>query len=178
MHRRKLLLLPPALALAGAPGPAATQSLLERLTGTAISTSAFVQVATISDTFEIEASRVLLARSQHPQIRAYAERMIEHHTMMANEMLALPDATSRMPATLDDRHATMLTTLRRQEEVAWLERHYVEQQVEAHTEALAAYEAYAANGDVPALRAFAQKHVGTIRAHLEMARALQMPQRT
>jgi putative membrane protein len=71
----------------------------------------------------------------------------------------------------------MLTTLRRQEEVAWLERHYVEQRIEGHTETLAAYQAYAANGDVPALRAFAQKHVGMIRDHLEMARALQAPAR-
>jgi putative membrane protein len=176
MHRRTLFLLPLALALA-ATSPARAQTLLERLAGTSISTSTFVQIAAISDNFEIESARLLLARSQHPQIRAYAMRMIEEHSMMSSEMLALPEATARMPATLDDRHAAMLTTLRRQEEVAWLERHYVEQQIEGHTETLAAYQAYAANGDVPALRAFAQKHVGMIRDHLEMARALQAPAR-
>lgn len=177
LHRRRLLALPLAAALAaGLAANASAQGLLERLAGTSLGATSFVQVAAISNNFEIESSRLLLARSQHPQIRAFAERMIEHHTMLAAELSALPEATTRMPAALDERHAAMLATLRRQEEVEWLNRHFVDQQVEAHQETLAAYEAFAANGDVPALRAFAERHVGTIRQHLEMARALQAPQ--
>jgi putative membrane protein len=98
MHRRTLFLLPLALALA-ATSPARAQTLLERLAGSSISTSTFVQIAAISDNFEIESARLLLARSQHPKIRAYAMRMIEEHSMMSSEMLALPEATARMPAT-------------------------------------------------------------------------------
>jgi putative membrane protein len=175
--RRRLLTLPLAATLAtGLAATATAQGLLERLAGTSLGATGFVQVATISNNFEIESSRLLLARSQHPQIREFAQRMIEHHTMLAAELAALPEATTRMPAALDERHGAMLATLRRQEEVDLLNRHFIEQQVEAHTETLAAYEAFAANGDVPALRAFAERHVGTIRQHLEMARALQAPQ--
>lgn len=177
LPRRALLTLPLAAGFAAGLATGATaQGLLERLAGTSLGATGFVQVAAISNNFEIESSRLLLARSQHPQIRAFAERLIEHHTMLAAELAALPEATTRMPAALDERHGAMLATLRRQEEVDMLNRHFIEQQIEAHTETLAAYEAFAANGDVPALRAFAERHVGTIRQHLAMARALQAPQ--
>jgi putative membrane protein len=174
MHRRALLTATLATPLAVlAARPAFAQTLLERLAGTSLGANGFVQIAAISDNFEIESSRLLLARSQHPQIRAFAERMIEHHGMLSNEMRALPEASTRMPAALDERHTNMLLTLRRQEEVDLLNRYYVEQQIEGHTETLAAYEAYASNGDVPALKAFAERHTPMIREHLQAARALQ-----
>ncbi len=171
MHRRSVL----AASFAAAASPAFAQGLLERLAGTSTGATAFVEFAAVSDNFEIEASRILLARSQHPQIRDFAERMIAHHTMMSAELRALPEATTRMPSTMDERHSRMLVLLRQQEEVDMLNRFYVQQQVEAHEEALAVYDAYAQGGDVPALQSFAQRHVGAIRQHLEMARALQAP---
>ena len=171
MRRRTLFA---TAALLGAPAlPATEQGLLERLAGTGLGANAFVQMAAISDNFEIESSRILLARSTHPQIREFAQRMIEHHTAISAEMRTLPEATTRMPAALDDRHTNMLITLRQQEDVDLLNRYYVQYQVEGHQEALTAYETYASGGDVPALKAFAQKHLPTIRSHLEQARALQ-----
>ena len=171
MRRRALLTASFLLAAS----PVLAQGLLERLAGTSTGANAFVQVAATSDNFEIESSRILLARSQHPQIREFAQRMIEHHTMLSAGMRALPEATTRMPAALDERHSRMLTVLRQQEDLDLLNRTYVQQQIEGHEEALAAYEAYARGGDVPVLQAFAQRHVDTIRRHLEMARALQAP---
>jgi putative membrane protein len=175
MRRRALLSLLPLAALAASPAlrPAAAQTTLERLGVTALSTDSFVQIVTINGNYEIESSRLLLARSQQSLIRAFAERMIEHHAMMASELRALPEAATRPPAGLDERHAAWLQTLRRQEEVDFLNRHYVEQQIEAHQQALAAFEAYATDGEAPALRAFARAHAPTIHRHLEMARALQ-----
>jgi putative membrane protein len=172
--RRRALLATACLVTAAA--PASAQGLLERLAGTGVGANAFVQVAAISDNFEIESSRILLARSTHPQIREFAQRMIEHHTMISTEMRSLPEATTRLPANLDERHSNMLIRLRQQEDVDMLNRYYVQYQIEGHEEALAAYEAYANGGDVPALRAFAQRHLPMIRQHLEQARALQAPQ--
>lgn len=176
MRRRALAmtaLAAPLAALFATPAPA--QSLLDRFAGTGVGTNTFVQLAAISDNFEIESSRLVLARSTHPQIREYAQRMIEHHTLISTEMRALPEATTRMPASLDDRHTNMLLTLRQQEDVDLLNRYYVQQQIEGHTEAVTAYETYANSGDVPALKAFAQRHLPMIREHLTAARALQSP---
>jgi len=177
MRRRLLLALPVAALAFGLPAVAPAQTLLERLAGTSFGANSFVELASISDNFEIESSRILLARSQHPQIRQFAQTMIEHHTMSSQELLSLPEATTRTPARLDDRHATMLTALRSTENEDMLNRLYVQQQVQGHEETLAIMQAYAANGDVPALRAFAQKYQPVVARHLEQARALQAPRR-
>jgi putative membrane protein len=171
MRRRALLT---ALAATTAV-PATAQTLLERLAGTGFGASTFVELASISDNFEIESSRILLARSTHPNIREYAERMIEHHTMLSTELRSLPEASTRLPAQLDERHADMLAVLRQQQDVDMLNRYYVQQQIQGHEEAVAAYEMYAANGDVPALRSYAQRHAPLIAQHLAQARALQAP---
>lgn len=174
MRRRALLLT--ALALPALPALARAQGLANLFAGTGAGATAFVQMAAISDNFEIESSRIVLARSTHPQIREFAQRMIEHHTMLSTEMRALPEATTRMPANLDERHTNLLLVLRQQEDVDMLNRYYVQQQIEGHTETLAAYETYAQSGEVPALRSFAQRHLPMIREHLQQARALQAPQ--
>ena len=172
MNRRALLT---TALVAGFAAPASVQGILGSIAGTGAGATAFVQLATISDNFEIESSRIALARSTHPQIREFAQRMIEHHTMLSTELRSLPEATTRLPANLDERHTNMLLTLRQQEDLDLLNRYYVQQQIEGHEEAVTAYEAYARSGEVPALRAFAQKHAPMIRSHLDMARALQGP---
>jgi putative membrane protein len=171
MRRRALLT---ALA-ATAAAPASAQTLLERLAGTALDANAFVQVVTIGDNFEMQSSRILLERSTHPTIRDFAQRMIEHHTMLSAELRGMPEATSRQPAQSDERHADMLEVLRRQQDVDMLNRWYVEQQIQVHEEAVRAYGTYAADGDVPALRGFAQRHLPLVTQHLAQARALQAP---
>jgi putative membrane protein len=173
MRRRALLataLIAPAAAL-----PVQAQGLLERLAGTGTGATTFVQMASVTDNFEIESSRIILARSTHPQIREYAQRMIEHHTMTSTELRSIPDATTRLPPNLDERHTNMLLVLRQQEDIDMLHRYYVQQQVEGHVEAVTLYETYANGGEVPALKAFAQRHLPMIREHLAMARALQAP---
>jgi putative membrane protein len=177
MRRRALMTaLPLAAFAAGRLAPANAQGILGLIPGTGVGANEFVQLATISDNFEIQSSQIVLARSQHPQIREFAQRMVEQHTAMSKELQGMPEASTRQPAALDDRHSNMLTLLRQQEDVDLLNRYYVQQQVEAHEEALAGFEAYASGGEVPALKAFAQRYAPTIREHLQMARALQAPQ--
>jgi putative membrane protein len=172
MNRRALLTSAFAIGVAA---PASAQGILDSIAGTGAGATAFVQLATSSDNFEIESSRIALARSTHPQIREFAQRMIEHHTMLSAELRALPDATTRLPANLDERRTNQLLVLRQQENEDMFNRYYVQQQIEGHEEAVTAYDAYARSGEVPALRAFAQKHAPMIRQHLDMARALQAP---
>ena len=175
MRRRALLTTALAAGLAAhAAAPAAAQGLLERLAGTGVGASAFVQAAAIINNFEIDSSRIVLARSAHPQIRDFAQRMIDQHTAMSAELRANPEATTRLPTALDERHTNMLLVLHQQPDVDLLHRYFVQQQIEAHEEAITAFEAYANGGDVPSLRSFAQRHLPTLREHLQLARALQV----
>ena len=173
MINRRFALLAAAAALVAA--PASAQTLLERFAGTGAGATTFVQMVTISDNFEIESSRYLLSRSQHPQIRQFAQMMVEHHTMTSRELQAIPDAATRVPAQLDERRTGLLLALRNTDNEDLLNRTYVQQQVDSHEEAVMVFETYANGGEVPSLRTFAQRHLPLIRQHLEMARALQAP---
>ncbi len=167
--RRRAILVALGTSLAT---PAFAQSLLERLTGS-VGADTFVEMATISDNFEITSSNLLLERSQHPQIRAFAQQMVQAHTQSSADLKAIPEAATRLSTALDERHGDMLEVLRRAEDVDRLNRLYVQMQVEAHEQAVELYETYARSGGGPSLKAFAAKYAPEIRRHLEMARALQ-----
>ena len=47
----------------------------------------FRQMAMISDTFEIESSRLALERSRNARVRAFAEQMIQDHTMTSQALM-------------------------------------------------------------------------------------------
>ena len=172
MQRRTLLL---AAALPVIATPVQAQTLQERFFRTGAGATAFVEFATISDTFEIESSRVLLARSTHAGIRPFAQKMVDQHGQMAADLRRLPEATTRLPAQFDERQAERIAVLRQQQDEDMLNRYYVEQQIQAHEEMLETYRAYANNGEVPALRAHAQRYAPTIEQDLKAARALQAP---
>jgi putative membrane protein len=176
MNRRSLflsgaLLLPALPVLAQQQRPT---GVLDFLSGTGVGANTFVERATISDNFEIQSSQILLEKSAHPQIREFAQDMVTSHTAMSAELRSLPEATTRQPATGDDRMQAKLASLRGYQGDE-LDRWYVQMQVESHREAATIFQSYAENGEVGALRAFAQKHLPMIRMHLQRAEALQAP---
>src|SRR5437868_74337 len=50
----------------------------------------FREMATVSDTFEIQSSRLALARSHTSAVRAFARHMIHDHTMTSAALRAIP----------------------------------------------------------------------------------------
>ena len=170
--RRRHLLLATALLLPGL--PAFGQHFTQQLAATGAGATLFVNRATNSDNFEIESSRILLAGSSHPQIRAFAQQMIEAHTATSAELRAMPEASTRLPSGLDDRLQAKLIALRGYQGNE-LDRWYVQMQVEAHEEALELFEMYAFAGEVSSLKEFATRHAPALRRHLELARSLQQP---
>lgn len=177
--RKPVLALAAALAAGGVPAAMAQQSssplanvpIIGQIIGE-VAPDTFVEMVASGDIFEIESSRMALQRSSHPQIRAFAEQMIEHHTMLSNELRALPEGATRMSGSMTERHTQRLMRLSEQQGEMF-DRWYVQMQIEVHEEAANLYQGYAENGDVPALRSFAQRHLPMIQSHLQQARALQ-----
>jgi putative membrane protein len=176
MQRRTLLtatlLAAPFAALAV---PARAQRLRELLAGTGLGANRFVELATIGHNFEIDSSQYVLSRTNHPQIRDFAQRMVTDHTALRATLAALPEASSRAGATLDDAATRKLITLRDQTDLDLLHRYYVQQQIEAHEDAVELYEAYSGNGEVTTIKAYAAQYLPMLREHLAAARALQAP---
>ncbi|MGX9961984.1 DUF4142 domain-containing protein [Roseomonas sp. F4] len=175
MNRRSLFLagamLLPALPLMAQDRPT---GVLDLLNTTSVGANRFVEQATIGDTFAAQSSQMLLEKSAHPQIRQLAQDITTAHAAMAAELRAMPEATTRLPSAGDGPMLARLERLRGLDGDE-LNRWWVQMQVDSYKEAVMLFDSYAQNGEVPALKAFAVKHQGTIRSFLQRAEALQAP---
>lgn len=135
--------------------------------------SAYVRLAASSDMYEIESSRLALARSQNAAIRQFAQTMIDHHMQTSQQLAAAARAAGQtVPTAMVPAHARLVAALRASASVGALDRLYAGQQLLAHQQALALHANYAARGDAPALRQAAVAATPIVRQHLEQARSL------
>jgi len=139
-----------------------------------VSTPKFVENAAISDMFEIASSKLALTRATDPAIKKFAQDMIAAHegtTAALKKTLATANANVTPPTAMDERHAGMLQDLQKIEADKF-DAKYLDQQTQAHREALGLMDSYAAHGDNPALKAFAAETKPKIQMHLDMASKL------
>jgi putative membrane protein len=134
----------------------------------------FVEAATQSDDYEINAAQVALVESQSDEVRAFAKRMIEDHTQTGAALRRALQASGMTPPPPslggDGQHfLASLQSLSGSE----FDKAYLRQQVLAHKQALVVEQAYAAAGRDGDVRTAAQAAVPLIERHLEMARRLQ-----
>jgi putative membrane protein len=134
--------------------------------------SAYVQMAAASDLFEIQSSQLAVSRAQNPEVRAFAQTLIEHHTMTTQQLTAAATAAGTPPSpALMPMQAEMIAQLQGANG-ADFDRMYMRQQVPAHEMALALHQNYASKGDTTSLRTVAAAAVPIVRQHLDRARAL------
>jgi putative membrane protein len=134
----------------------------------------FVITAALGDSYEIQAGTMARQRAQSQQIRQFADQMVRDHTLLTQQMataLQMNGTPVVTPAALDPRHQTMINDLMVAQGPDF-DRRYAIQQVAAHQEALTVLQAYAQNGDNPALRQFAQQALPRVQEHLRMAQML------
>lgn len=133
-------------------------------------TREFVQAAGQSDSFEILEAQTVLGQSSNPDVRAFAQHMLDDHS---RTKAALATATARAglappPDGPSTDQAQMLNALQSQRG-ADFDKTYIKQQALAHHSALIVEQKYAAEGDQPAIREAAASAVPIISAHLQMA---------
>ncbi|HEX8534264.1 MAG TPA: DUF4142 domain-containing protein [Allosphingosinicella sp.] len=135
----------------------------------------YMESAASGDLFEIESSRLALARSRNPEVRSFAQMLIGDHNRMSNEMMMAAERAGLRPPPprMLPRHADMLARLQ-SAGPADFDRAYKAEQIAAHEEALNLHRTYAENGDLPPLREVAARAVPIIEAHL--AHAQQLPE--
>jgi putative membrane protein len=132
----------------------------------------FVEKAALSDMYEIEASKLALERSKVQAVKDYAQKMIDAHTATSTEMKTLASAAMvTPPSALDNDHSGKLDALRNAS-VEDFDDVYIDQQTEAHENALNLMKDFASNGKDAGLQAFAQKTAPAIEMHLTEVKAL------
>jgi len=134
----------------------------------------FAQRVAMSDMYEIEASRLALERAQSPQVRSFAQTMIDAHTATTNELKTTMQGQNLappMPTALDPDHRRRVNDLRAAA-AGDFDKLYLDQQTAAHASALDELEDFAGGGTNPALKTWAAKTAPTVRQHLERAKTL------
>jgi len=149
-------------------GPAAVTDPMSPL-----SAPGYMRMAASSDMFEIESSRIALVNSQSPQVRSFAQMMIDHHTRTTQELTTVATQARFAPPAPQMLPPQMVALDRvRAAPPGEFDTVYKREQIAGHQEALSLHRSYGGQGDTPALRDFANRTVPIIESHLAQAQTL------
>jgi len=131
----------------------------------------FVTNFAIGDMYEIQSSRIALERAQNPAVRDLAQMLITDHTEASAKLKALVDTGQvtgvTLPTSMDQRRQGMVDNLRSASDEDFDGR-YLDQQANAHREALILLNGYQAAGQNEALKTFSEEVEPRIELHLSM----------
>lgn len=131
----------------------------------------FVTEAAQSGMAEVRASQVAATQAQDPQVREYAQRMVDEHTRSNAELMKLASARNITPP--DGPSKAQQSSLEKLQKMSGAEfdRAYMKMQVDDHQKAISLYERQAKSGKDPELKAFADRTLSHLREHLKTARS-------
>jgi putative membrane protein len=151
--------------------PSATLQVLSNIT----TSTDFVNVASLSDKFEIDAANLAHGKTSNDVVKKLARHFLDDHSKISPELRATAKsagmAVSPSPA-LDARQQAIINTLT-QIVGAEFDARYIESQIQSHQESVALYTSFSAKGDNEPLKAFAAKTLPVLQQHLDMLTALQ-----
>jgi putative membrane protein len=133
---------------------------------------AFMIKAAESDQIEIQTSQLALQRSKNPNVRQYAQRMIQEHRASSKRLQ--PIAQQRgvtLPTDISSEDIFLLNQLQ-QFSGAIFDQAYWTGQIQSHAKTQAEYRRYLCEGKDPELRAFASQVLPIVTDHLRMAQEL------
>ncbi len=146
-----------------------------------VSTQQFVQMAAMSDLYEVESSKLAAEKAQSQETKRFAKEMIEDHQKTTQELKSHVQKTNlsgvSMPTQLDQKHQQMLNELK-QASGQQFDALYEDQQHQAHMQAINLFRSYGQTGDNPELRQWAQKTLPELQKHFQKTEALMKDNKT
>ena len=133
----------------------------------------FVDEATAKGIAEIETAKLAVEQGQSPEVKSFAETMIEDHTKLNQDLKELAQEKSLEvsdDATLMDQAKAMILEMR---EGDGFDDHYASNQVTAHEQSIELFENAAKNLNDEDLREFAKDSLEKLREHLATAKELE-----
>jgi putative membrane protein len=136
---------------------------------------AFLQQAAHNGHAELSAGRLALIKARNPQVQAFAQRMIEDHTRIGEELVTIATARNYKPPT----EPSMLQkgkemVIGGMADETFDRRYVIQMGVEAHQDTIRLFEKAANEARDPEVKAFASKHLPRLRQHLQDARELKV----
>jgi putative membrane protein len=156
------------LALAGV-SPAALAD-----TSSPPSPTTFVKKAALTGMTEVELGKIALSKSQDPEVRSFAQRMVTDHGKANAELSSIAKTEGiDAPRSLDAEHRAMVDELKGKEG-ADFDRSYSHHMNMGHSEAIELFESAAGSSDA-SLAGFAKKTLPTLKEHKKLAEKLPGP---
>ncbi len=132
----------------------------------------FVKKASMSNLLEIESSKLALEKAQDPEVKAFAQQMIDDHTKAGNALKAAISESGlnglQPQTSLSEKEQEKMADLR-EESGEEFDEEYVELQEDAHDRAVELFEDYAEDGENAALQKFASSTLPTLKQHEDHA---------
>jgi len=151
------------LAIAGASNAAVAAQSTE-----APSPKAFVEKAAQDGMTEVELGKVALEKSQNPEVRNFAQRMVTDHGKANSELASLAKQKGiDAPKKLDVEHQAMVKSLKAKDGASF-DSEYSHHMNMDHSKAISLFEA-ASNSPDKDFAGFARKTLPTLKEHKELA---------
>ena len=183
---KKLLIASSAFALIGMMSPVLAQNPtamtgsmsstdvgVSTMTGT--SATDYVKMAADSDNYEIQSSKLALARSKRADVKSFARQMITDHMQTSKSLMAaLSNADRKITPPsmmLSTDNASKIQLLKKVPRASF-DNLYLQQQMQAHQTAWALDKGYATDGTDPALKQVASTAVPIVESHIQHLKSL------
>ncbi|TDV72262.1 DUF4142 domain-containing protein [Pseudomonas sp. LP_7_YM] len=132
----------------------------------------FVEDASAKGVAEVEAGKLAQEKGSAADVKSFADMMVKDHTAANEKLKAIADSKKLEVSTnqqLLDKTKALILELRSSKS---FDQAYANNQVKAHEATIEIFKDEAANGKDAELKAFAQKTLPTLEAHLVQAKAL------
>lgn len=141
----------------------------------ALDPAGFVRQAAASNEFEILSSELALRRSEDPQVRDFAQAMLDDHRRAQEQLNSAAEADAvAIVMELSMEQKQTLTALEQAEE-SQFNSAYMSAQMKAHDQAIRLLGAYADHGAAGSLKTYAVANYPLIRTHKVRAQSLTNP---
>lgn len=131
----------------------------------------FVQKAAMGGKHEVEGAKIAAAKASNAGVKAYANMLVKDHTAANNELLSLAKK-KRITTTMATAADKPMAEPWRSESGAALDRAYIDHAITEHEKDIALFEAESKDGRDADVKAWAEKKLPTLRAHLKAAQDL------
>jgi putative membrane protein len=139
----------------------------------AMTDETFVRNAAEGSMAEVKLGQLAEEKAQAPEVKNFAKRMVEDHGKALEEIKQLGSQTGiNMPTDVSHKDAVIYDRLSKLSGPEF-DRAYSQEMVKDHQKDVAEFKQAESSAQQPAVKQFAQKTVGTLQSHLELAQHMQ-----
>lgn len=137
-----------------------------------LSPAEFVDEASAKSVAEIEGGKMALRKSSSEDVKAYAQRMIDHHTTVNTELAKIAHQKNLKVANEAELMSKAQELILKLREGESFDKAYAKNQVSAHEATIKLFREESHSSADPELKSFATKSLPMLEQHLEEAKRL------